>query len=255
MASFDGLADGYERHRPRYPDALMRALARMAPERAPLDVVDLGAGTGIATRQLAAALGEGHHITAVDLSEDMARVGAERSPGVDWRVEPAEAYLDRCGPLDLALLAQAAQWMDRPVVFARARERLRPGGLLAVVQNDRDVGSSVFLDRYEALIEALSPGYRRDYRAFDYAAELAAVFRGDGELRGELSVRWTRALSQEDFVGFARSSTQVQRAIAARGPAFEAGLTALLRESFGDGLAEVPYVARAFFACRATEAR
>jgi ubiquinone/menaquinone biosynthesis C-methylase UbiE len=50
--SFDSDAEGYERARPNYPDELIAQIA--AVSRGP-KMLDVGCGTGIATRQLQAA--------------------------------------------------------------------------------------------------------------------------------------------------------------------------------------------------------
>ena len=64
------VADAYERSRPGYPAEAVRWLTGEAP----LDVVDLGAGTGKLTRALVAM---GHRVTAVEpLPEMLAHVHA-----------------------------------------------------------------------------------------------------------------------------------------------------------------------------------
>ncbi|HEY6319086.1 MAG TPA: methyltransferase domain-containing protein, partial [Acidimicrobiia bacterium] len=48
---FDQQADAYDRFRPTYPDAVIDEL--LGPVPAGLDVLDVGCGTGIASRQIA----------------------------------------------------------------------------------------------------------------------------------------------------------------------------------------------------------
>ncbi|MGX1759029.1 hypothetical protein ACWIG5_19295 [Streptomyces lydicus] len=55
------------------------------------------------------------------------------------------------------------------VVDVGGRNRDRPGGVCAVVQNNRDHEAGGFASEYEDLLEEFSPGYRRDYRAIDVA--------------------------------------------------------------------------------------
>ena len=60
--SFGPAADLYDRVRPQYPvEAIQWALAPLGP--GAHDVVDLGAGTGILTRQLSAL---GHRVLAIE---------------------------------------------------------------------------------------------------------------------------------------------------------------------------------------------
>ena len=106
--------------------------------------------------------------------------------------------------------------MDRPRFLAAARRSLVPGGRVAILQNNRDFARSPFLDAYESLLEELSPGYTRSYRAFDIAAELR-VGLGAAEVARAC---WEQAMTRDQFAGMTRSSTQVQRALAAHGDVF-----------------------------------
>ena len=71
--SFGSVASDYDRYRPRYPEALISRLAI----RPGLRVLDVGAGTGILSAQLAAA---GAELLAVEPDEQMAAVG--RAKGI-----------------------------------------------------------------------------------------------------------------------------------------------------------------------------
>lgn len=92
---FDTLADDYDRHRPRYPAALLQELAGPSAGRPGLHVVDAGAGTGIALEGLVPILGDGARYEAVDLSPDMVARGRAKFPSVAWTVGPAEPFLER----------------------------------------------------------------------------------------------------------------------------------------------------------------
>src|SRR3954451_17484380 len=75
--SFGPAADLYNRVRPSYPVAALQwALAPLAP---PLHLVDLGAGTGILTRQL---VGLGHRVSPVEPDEQMRARLAAATPDV-----------------------------------------------------------------------------------------------------------------------------------------------------------------------------
>jgi len=108
-------------------------------------------------------------------------VGRRRWPMVEWRLGRIEEILSEIEPFDLMLVAQALQWFDRPRFYQGCRARLVLGGVLAILQNNRDWKASEFLDEYEALLEETSPGYTRHYRSFDVEAELAGLPWGAGE--------------------------------------------------------------------------
>lgn len=244
---FDGLSDDYDRYRPRYPSGLLRAVA---DELAPFDevtAVDTGAGTGIALEGMIPALGGSARHLAVDVSQDMVDRGREKFPEVRWAVGPAEEFLENLRePVQLIVAAQAYQWMDRARYADAALAALVPGGVLAVLQNNRDFSASTFLDAYEELLEKHSPGYSRHYRDFDIEAELGAVFRpSGGRVRTEVE-RWTRSMGVDDFVRMSSSSTQVQRAVAQEGDVFLQRVKSLCEEYAQDGAVDLPYRSELF---------
>ena len=73
---FDQEAERYDRSRPSYPDALIDEL--LDPEPAGLDVLDVGCGTGIASRQMAE---RGAKVLGVEVAPRMAEIA--RSHGID----------------------------------------------------------------------------------------------------------------------------------------------------------------------------
>ncbi len=101
---------------------------------APRRVLELAAGTGVVTRQLALMLEPSAEIVATDLNpamiQEAARIGTSRP--VEWR----EANAMQLPFEDASFDAVACQFgvmffPDRPHAFAQARRVLRPGGLFA----------------------------------------------------------------------------------------------------------------------------
>ncbi|MEZ0090326.1 trans-aconitate 2-methyltransferase [Streptacidiphilus sp. EB129] len=249
---FDGLSVDYDRYRPRYPAELMRRIADRLTGTVVPHIVDTGAGTGVGLEGLIPLTDPRSRYRAVDLSADMVSVGRSKFPQVDWAVGPAEPFLESMAGVDLVLAAQAFQWMDRPRFLAAARHCLNPGGLVAVIQNNRDFTASPFLNTYEVLLEEFSPGYSRSYRDFDFAAELAEGFAGTGARVETATAVWVKRMHPDEFIGMSRSSTQAQRAIAAHGEVFGDRLRDLVHGfaegDGGDDGAEVavPYRAELF---------
>ena len=75
---FDQYAEAYDRFRPTYPDAVIDEL--LGPVAAGLDVLDVGCGTGIASRQMAQ---RGAKVLGVELAPRMAEIAAAKGP--TWR--------------------------------------------------------------------------------------------------------------------------------------------------------------------------
>ncbi|NLS11089.1 methyltransferase domain-containing protein [Nesterenkonia sp. MY13] len=141
-------AELYDRLRPRYPEAAVRdLLAAAGPSGAP-KAVDLGAGTGILTRQMLAA---GADVVAVEPSEPMleillrtsAELVGERGVGADRpRVEGVQAVAEQTGlpdnSADVVTVAQAWHWFDHQKVLPEIARILKPSGVLAIINNNID---------------------------------------------------------------------------------------------------------------------
>jgi len=130
-ASFGAVAGAYERGRPPYPAA---AVDWLIPAGA-AQVLDLGAGTGKLTRQLA---GRGLDVTAVEPSEGMREQLRRAVPGVPVLEGTAERIPLPGGSVDAVLVAQAWHWVDPARAVPEVARVLRPGGQLGLLWNIRD---------------------------------------------------------------------------------------------------------------------
>jgi SAM-dependent methyltransferase len=132
---FQAAAGEYERGRPDYPQAAVRALAehlRIGPGRL---VLDLAAGTGKLTRQLVPF---GARLVAVELVEAMRAALARSLPGILTLAGRAEAIPLADASVDAAVVAQAFHWFDPEAAIGELHRVLRPGGRLGLVWNVRD---------------------------------------------------------------------------------------------------------------------
>lgn len=129
--AFADVADAYERGRPGYPDEAVRWLVGDAP----VDVVDLGAGTGKLTRGLVA---QGHRVTAIEPLDEMRSQLEAVLPEIRALRGSAERIPlpDACA--DVVASAQAFHWFDHDDALPEIARVLRPGGRIALVWNSRD---------------------------------------------------------------------------------------------------------------------
>jgi SAM-dependent methyltransferase len=132
-----GFEDGsrYDAARPDYPAAALDWIVDGLGLSASSRVLDLGAGTGIMTRQLAARVGS---VVAVEPSAGMRAVLAASLPGVEALDGAAEAIPLPDGGVDAVVVAQAFHWFDPAPALAEIHRVLAPGGGLALVWNERD---------------------------------------------------------------------------------------------------------------------
>ncbi|GAB3658359.1 class I SAM-dependent methyltransferase [Glycomyces tarimensis] len=145
--SFGQAADLYDAVRPDYPP---EALAWMLGSD-PVDVVDVGAGTGLLTRGL---LAQGHRVTAVEPDRQMLDKLIASSPGLAASLcGPAERLPLPDAAADAIVAGQAFHWFDRDRALPECRRVLRPGGVLAPIWNVRDES----VDWVAALVDIIGP--------------------------------------------------------------------------------------------------
>jgi SAM-dependent methyltransferase len=124
--SFGAAAREYDRHRPEYPTRLIDDLVASGAENA----LDVGAGTGIASRQLAS---RGVDVLALEPDPRMAEVAAEK--GIPTQTAKFEEWDAAGQTFDLVLFAQSFHWVDPDVALAKVRRLLTGRGLLALAWN------------------------------------------------------------------------------------------------------------------------
>lgn len=132
---FGEAADLYDAARPSYPPALLDDLVTLVGPRA--RVLDVGCGTGKATRLLAQRGATGVGVEAHAAMAEVARRTLADRPG--WRIDVSgfEAWQPQGGdaPFDLVTCAQAWHWLEPDVRLHKAHALLRPGGWLALFWN------------------------------------------------------------------------------------------------------------------------
>ncbi|RDI63384.1 class I SAM-dependent methyltransferase [Nocardia pseudobrasiliensis] len=145
--SFGVDAARYDRARPRYPRELLDAIIAASPGR---DVLDVGIGTGILTRQLRAA---GCAVTGVEPDARMAEFA--RRDGTPVEVSTFETWDPAGRTFDAVVAGQTWHWVDPVAGAAKAAEVLRPGGQLALFWNAAQPPAelnSEFIEVYRRII-------------------------------------------------------------------------------------------------------
>jgi SAM-dependent methyltransferase len=151
--SFGGAADLYDLRRPSYPDAAVDHILAAVPGAS--RVLEIGAGTGKATRLFAA---RGVAVTAVEPDPLMADVLRRNVPSAEVAVSRFEPWTpsDAVG-FDVAVSAQAWHWVDHAVGIPRLASLLRPGGAMAVMANVPRDGGIDLHDRLEPVYNRFVP--------------------------------------------------------------------------------------------------
>ncbi len=157
---FDEAPELYDRARPGYPAPLFDDLAALARLTAGARVVEIGCGTGQATRSLAE---RGYRVTCVELGSGLAALARQRLagfPAVEVVNAPFEAWRPEVAGFDACTAFTAFHWLDPDRRYPACAAVLRPGGALAVVvtQHVLPEGGDPFFVAVQEDYRAVLPG-------------------------------------------------------------------------------------------------
>ncbi|MBI3772184.1 MAG: class I SAM-dependent methyltransferase [Gammaproteobacteria bacterium] len=153
---FTGLAQDYSRYRPDYSRAILRGILGIVGKSVDnMDVVDVGAGTGIWTRMLAGA--GVHSVTAVEPNDDMRSQGTMHpdNHGIVWKKGSGEETGLASACADLVSMASSFHWVDFDRGIAEFDRVLRPGGCFVALWNPRFIEVNPLLVEIEAHLATL----------------------------------------------------------------------------------------------------
>ncbi|MFC5500925.1 class I SAM-dependent methyltransferase [Lysinimonas soli] len=189
-----------------------RDLARRAREVAPASVLELAAGTGVVTRQLAEVLSPDAAIVATDLSQAMLDEAASREIArpVEWVAADAMSLPFADASFDLVVCQFGVMFFpDKPTAFAEARRVLRPGGSLLF-----NVWDEVAANDFVAVVQAaLAEFFPEDPPSF--MAELPHGYHSADRIRRDLELGgFTRPVAIETRPDESRASSAEAAAIA-----------------------------------------
>ena len=122
--SFGNVAETYDRVRPPYSRVLLDRAEKLLELDARARVLDLGAGTGRVTRELARRF---EHVVAVEPDERMRALNSEALAG------SAEAIPLEDASVDAVFVGEAFHWFDAEAAIREIARVLRPRGGLAIL--------------------------------------------------------------------------------------------------------------------------
>jgi SAM-dependent methyltransferase len=202
--SFDRDADAYARWRPGYPDRLYAILERVCGLRPGSNVLEIGPGTGQATREL---LARGARVTAVELGGNMTRRLRADFPGLTVINADFTAVQLSDASFDLAVCATSLHWLDAAVAVPKIGRALRPGGWLAAwwaVFGDTS-RSTPFRERLVPMLDERLPGPPESHltpRALQTEARVRELTSGGWFTHVEREqLRWSLGFTPAEITG------------------------------------------------------
>jgi SAM-dependent methyltransferase len=133
--SFNSVPADYDAYRPGYPRELVDSLIELTGISPSGKILEIGAGTGKATRLLAE---RGFSILCIEPGPALAVVAArnlQAFPVVQFEVCRFEDWQGIANSFDLVFSAQAFHWVPKEVGYARAARALKSQGYLALFWN------------------------------------------------------------------------------------------------------------------------
>lgn len=207
---FNEVPELYDRVRPGYPDELFADLVTVTGMDERSSVLEVGCGTGQATRSLATL---GCSVTAIEPGEEMAALARQRIAtfgNVEVETSMFEEWDDRGRRFDVLVAASSWHWVDPSIGWQRAHDVLHPAGWMALLGNVvvRRVGEPEVYAETADLHERFCPGnpgwahppLEDDVRTTD---EGWGLVEDPGGLFGSTIVRWYPTVQWFDGDGFA----------------------------------------------------
>ncbi|MEU7302192.1 class I SAM-dependent methyltransferase [Streptomyces sp. NPDC007206] len=234
--SFNSAAAQYAANRPSYPPALFDTVEELAGRSlSGAKVVDVGAGTGIATALLQA---RGADVLAVEPGAGMAaefRRGLPQLPivrGTGDALPIADAYAD------FITYAQAWHWTDTARSVPEALRVLRPGGALALWWN----GDALDIDWIAEAAARIGRFLGVDVVAQKHNAGRTELADPSGRVRfSRRKVRWSRRVTIDTHLANIGSHSAFLLTPEDRRTAFLEEERAHLLKAFPDGIVEETY--------------
>jgi SAM-dependent methyltransferase len=239
---FGEVAEDYERNRPGYPAALIDELVAIAGVGPGDPALEIGAGTGKATRLL---LARGLEVTAIEPDPAMAAVARRHAPGATFVESGFEDWPVLPGHFAVVVAAQSWHWVDDDIGPRKASEALRPGGWITLMWNRPDLDRCAWHDDLQPIYARITPGMEHKVRkSFSNSLPRAVEHLGRAGRFGEPVQRlvpWVATYTTDEYIAFLNTHSDKRMLPDAQ----RAALFDAIRGSIdaSGGVIEHPYVA------------
>jgi SAM-dependent methyltransferase len=187
---FDAIVVLYDAARPDYPPEVFAELQARCNLSPASHVLEIGCGSGQATRSLATSGAAIHGLEPGPVLADLARENLARNPNVRITTSTFEAADDEPGAYDLIVSATAFHWIDPNISFAKAARLLRPGGSLALLTNAHGSAGTHTDERVAETIRHLHRQLAPEVGSWTFPS--LDDIRGRAKAGGDIAAVWSR---------------------------------------------------------------
>ena len=250
---FTGLASNYAEYRPSYAPSVLTALVSLVGKPVEeIDAVDVGAGTGIWTRMVAAA--GCRTVIAVEPNDDMRehRARDRQSSVIQWRKGNGEDTGLPAASADFLSMASSFHWVDTDRGLREFHRVIRPGGRFVALWNPRYIEDNPLLVEIEARLHAIAPELKRVSSGRSGITEQLTRILCDSPLYDDvvyIEGRHQRHMTPARYHGAWRSVNDVRVQVGEK--RFEGFLNYVADRTSGLATIETTYLTRAWTASRA----
>jgi len=224
---WSSLASVYDQFRPGPPPAIVPLLCQLARTDSPQLVVDLGCGTGLATRIWA---DHAERVIGIEPNDAMREVAATNtSANMSYQSGYGHATTLPDSSVDIVIIASALHWMEPKATVDEIHRILRSGGVFASVDFrfpptiDWELDQAFIAVHQRSQAVTIADKLGQPQRQSGHMDLLAAKMR----YTSEVMMHTTQSGTVDDLIGLARTDPDYQRARQQGSSDTELGITYL----------------------------
>ena len=200
---FDTVAELYDEVRPSYPEQVFKLLKEKTGIAENSVVLEVGCGTGQATRHLRLLSAD---LTCIDVGENMLNINQQNHSDVNFIHSSFEEF-ETVKKFDLIVSATSWHLMDETTKYTKSYELLKPNGFLAVLTNfhiERD--PSAFHNRadyiYKKYLNSEGKNLSGEQKLDDQRIEMENNLFN---LSGEITIEWAQEYLISEYIQLRRT--------------------------------------------------
>jgi SAM-dependent methyltransferase len=241
---FSNRVENYVKYRPSYPKEVLETFRDEMNLRENSVIADIGSGTGISAKLF---LENGNAVFGVEPNEPMRRAAEEFLRGFP-KFKSLDGTAENTGlpddSVDFVIAAQAFHWFDKEKTRPEFKRILHENGFVALIWNERQLDSNLFLRDYENLLKKFGTDYEKVRHDNNSQEILKDFFQSDFSSKACLNVQ---TLDFEGLRGRLLSSSYMPSETDPRFEPMNAELRHLFEKYAESGKIQILYNTKIFY--------